>query len=197
MRGLKNRSALQVVHRVVGVVRRRVARRALALAEEHFLRRSSRTRSPGRDRACRRTVELRRRREVEQRLELGHEVDLAAALEDVDALLRRDHRIAVEVRGALLELGEVLDRLERALRAEQPLDVHAAERRRVDPMAELLRPDVADEVRRRRSCARSRGSRSSSRRGSARSERRSSVCVELLLRERRHEQPQAFDLLRD
>ena len=54
-------------------------------------------------------AELRRRREVEQLLELGHEVDLAAALEDVDALLGGDHRIAVEVGGALLELGEVLD----------------------------------------------------------------------------------------
>ena len=54
-------------------------------------------------------VELRRRREVEQLLELGHEVDLAAALEDVDALLGGDDRVAVEVGGPLLELGEVLD----------------------------------------------------------------------------------------
>ena len=92
-------------------------------------------------------VQLRRRREIEQRLELGHEVHLAAALQDVDALLRGDHRVAVEVRGPLLELGEVLDRLQRPLRAEQPLDVHAAQRRRVDPVAELLRPDVADQVR--------------------------------------------------
>ena len=55
--------------------------------------------------------------------------------------------IAVEVGGALLELGEVLDALQRALRAEQPLDVHAAQGRRLDAVAELLRPDVADQVR--------------------------------------------------
>ena len=53
-------------------------------------------------------VELRRRRAVEQLLELRHVVDLAAALEDVDALLGRDDGVAVEVGGALLELGEVL-----------------------------------------------------------------------------------------
>jgi hypothetical protein len=41
---------------------------------------------------------------------------------------------------------EVLDGLQRALQAEQPLDVHAAQRRRLDPMAELLRPDVADQM---------------------------------------------------
>ena len=39
-------------------------------------------------------------------------------------------------------------RLQRPLRAEQPLDVDAAQRRRVDAVAELLRADVADQVRR-------------------------------------------------
>ena len=55
--------------------------------------------------------------------------------------------VAVEVGGPLLELGEVLDGLQRALRAEQALDVHAAQRRRVDAVAVLVRPDVADGVR--------------------------------------------------
>src|SRR6185436_21111931 len=86
-------------------------------------------------------------REVEERLELAHEVHLAPALEDVDALARRLLGVAVEVRGALLELGEVLDRLERALRAEEALHVDAAQRGRVDAVAELVRPDVADRVR--------------------------------------------------
>jgi hypothetical protein len=90
--------------------------------------------------------ELRRGREVEQRQELGHEMHLAAALEDVHILLGGDHRIAVEIGRALLELREVLDALERALRAEQPLDVHPAQRRRIDPVPELLRADVSDEV---------------------------------------------------
>src|SRR5439155_26858354 len=62
------------------------------------------------------------------------------------ALLGGEDGVAVEVGGALLELGEVLDGLERALRAEQALDVHAAQARGLDAPAELLRPDVTDLV---------------------------------------------------
>ena len=65
-----------------------------------------------------------------------------------------DDRVAVEVGRALLELGEVLDALQRPLRAEQPLDVHAAQAGRVDAVAELLRADVADQVRGARWCGR-------------------------------------------
>jgi hypothetical protein len=35
--------------------------------------------------------------------ELSHKMNLAAALQDVDALLRGDYRVTVEIRGALLE----------------------------------------------------------------------------------------------
>src|SRR5262249_46966788 len=73
-------------------------------------------------------------------------MDLAAALEDVDALLGGDDGVAVEVGGPLLELGEVFDGLQRTLRTEETLDIHAAERRGLDAMAELLRANVADEV---------------------------------------------------
>jgi hypothetical protein len=62
--------------------------------------------------------------------------------------LGRDDMVAVEVRGALLELGKVLHRLHSMLRAKQSLDVHAAQRRGVDAVAELLRADVADQMRR-------------------------------------------------
>ena len=51
-----------------------------------------------------------------------------------------DHNIAVEIGGALLEFGEVLDRLQGTLRAEESLDVDAAKRQRLDTMAKLLRP---------------------------------------------------------
>ena len=74
-------------------------------------------------------------------------MDLAAAIQDVDALLGGDHRVAVEVGRPLLELGEVLDAFQRPLRAEQPLDVHSPQRGRVEAVAELLRADVADQVR--------------------------------------------------
>ncbi len=77
---------LQVVHQVVGVVRRRVAGRALALAEEDLL---AALLAFGRLRRVElaEEVELRGRWEVEEFLELGHEVDLAAAFERVNALL--------------------------------------------------------------------------------------------------------------
>jgi len=91
-------------------------------------------------------VELGCGREVEDVHDLAHEVNLAAALEDVDALLGGDNRVAVEVRRALLELGEVLDRLQSALGAEEALDADAPERRRVEAVPELLWPDVAHEV---------------------------------------------------
>src|SRR5207247_1210775 len=57
-------------------------------------------------------------------------------------------RVAVEVGGSLLELGEVLDRAQRALRAEQSLDVHTAQGRCVNAVAEGLRADVPHQVRR-------------------------------------------------
>ena len=48
-------------------------------------------------------------REIEEFLELGHRVHLTAPFEGIDPLLLGDHRIAVEIRGALFKFGEVLD----------------------------------------------------------------------------------------
>src|ERR1700752_2837903 len=80
-------------------------------------------------------------------------MNLRAALQDVQAFLGSNNRVAIEVGGALLELREVLDRPERTLRAEEALDVHPAQRRRLDAAAVLLRADVADEVERSRRVA--------------------------------------------
>jgi hypothetical protein len=49
-----------------------------------------------------------------------------ATLENVYALLRRDHVVTIEIGAPLLEFGEVLDRFERTLRAKQPLNEHAS-----------------------------------------------------------------------
>ena len=138
-------------------------------------------------------VELGGRREVEQGLELGHEMDLAAAVERVDALLGGRDRVAVEIGGPLLELGEVLDRFQGPLRAEQPLDVHAAEAGRVDAVAELLRADVADQVRGRVGVAVDMAVETDH---ATMGGQRAAVqrLVELLLRERRDQQPQPFEL---
>jgi hypothetical protein len=53
----------------------------------------------------------------------------------VDALLGGDDVVAIEVGAALLELGEVLDALQGALRSEESLDVDAPQRGGVDPMS--------------------------------------------------------------
>src|SRR5437016_3599292 len=99
-----------------------MASRALALAEEDLL-------APhlGLCRLCgielAENVELGRLRKVQHLLEIGHEIDLAAALERVHAFLRGRDDVTVEVGGALLEFGEILDRLQGTLGAEEPLNV--------------------------------------------------------------------------
>ena len=52
---------------------------------------------------------------------------LAAALQDVNALLGGDDRVAVEIGRSLFKLREILDAPQSALRAKEPLDVHAAQ----------------------------------------------------------------------
>lgn len=70
---------------------------------------------------------LRCRGEVQECLDLCHEMHLAAWFEHVDPLLCRDHRIAIEVGRALVELRKILHTLHRPLRSEQPSDVRAAQ----------------------------------------------------------------------
>src|SRR5258707_12319535 len=74
-------------------------------------------------------------------------MNLAAALQDVDALLCGDYRVTVEIRGALLKLSEVFNGLESTLGTEETLDVHTPESRRLDAVAELLRPNITDQMR--------------------------------------------------
>ena len=64
--------------------------------------------------------------EIEDRLELGHEVDLAPSFEDVHTFYLSLHRVAVKVRGALFEFGEIFHRLHGSLRSEQALDIQSA-----------------------------------------------------------------------
>ena len=51
-------------------------------------------------------------------------MNLAAAFEQTDALLCRNHRISIEIGSALLEFGKVFDGLQCSLRSEEPLDVY-------------------------------------------------------------------------
>ena len=137
----------QIVHQPVGVIRRRVAGRAVAFAEEqlfaaHFaFRRLRAVETPE-------EVQLRRGRKIEQLLNLRHVVNLRAAIQNVQPLLGRKHRVAVEVSGALFKFGKVFDGLQRALRAEQSLNVDATQAGRFDAPAIFLRTDVTDQMRR-------------------------------------------------
>src|SRR5262245_32027686 len=72
---------------------------------------------------------------------------LAAALQDIHALLLRLNRVSVKIRRALFELGEILDRFQGSLRAKQTLDVDATETGSIDAVAILIRSDVAHGVR--------------------------------------------------
>src|ERR1700688_675216 len=105
------------MHQIVRVIGWNMAARALALTEEDLLAVHFGWRRPSGNELAE-DVELGRGREVQHLLEVGHKVDLAAALERVNALLRSDHGVAVEISGALLELGEILDRFQGTLRAE-------------------------------------------------------------------------------
>src|SRR5450755_2342297 len=146
-RRLEKALDLEIVHQVIGVVGRGVADTALALAEEDLLP----AQLSGSGLAwieLSEHVELRCRREPQHLLELGHDVDLMAALENVYALLRRDHIFTVEIGAPLLEFGEILNRFERALRAKQPLNEHASQSGGGDAMAGLRRTSIGRKMRR-------------------------------------------------
>src|SRR5262245_57951318 len=137
---------LQVMHQVVGVIGRNVTDRAVRLAEEERL--AAQLRLAGLRRVeTAIDVKLRRGRKVEQFLHLGHEMNLAAALQRVDAFLGGDDLVAVEVSAALFELGEVFNRSQSALRTEEALDIDSAQGGRVYPPPVSLRADVADQMR--------------------------------------------------
>ena len=143
---LEEALGLEIVHQVVGIVRRGVAGAAPALAEEDLLAAQLGGGSLARIKLAEH-VEFRCRRETELLLEFRHQVDLVDATEDIQALLGADHVVTVEICSGLLELGEIFDGLERALRAEQPLDLHAAQRRRDDAVPDFLRSGIGRKVR--------------------------------------------------
>src|SRR5215475_2390412 len=144
---LEKALGLEIVHQVVGIVGRGVADTALALAEEYLL--PAQLGGSGLARIeLSEHVELRRWRESKHCLELGHDIDLMAALENVDALLRSDDMVTIEIGASLLELREILDRFQRALRAKQPLNEHPSQSGSVDAMAGLQRTSIGRKMRR-------------------------------------------------
>ena len=136
---------LQVVHQIIGEIRSRMAGPTLSFAEENLL---SMELSSGSFLGIKSAVDIqfRRGRKIQKLLELSHKMNLATALQDVDALLCGDYRVTVEIRGALLKLSEIFNSLESTLGTEETLDVDPAESRCVNTMAKLLRANIADQM---------------------------------------------------
>src|SRR5450432_4268212 len=111
---LEKSLCLEIVHQVVSVIRGLMTFHALRLAEEQLLAAHfRRIRLPGIEFAIH--PEFRSRGEVQQFLKLRHGVYLAPPVENVHALLLRNHWVPIEISGALFKLGEVLDALQRSL----------------------------------------------------------------------------------
>lgn len=102
---------LEIVHQIVGKVRTRMTDGALRLPEEQFLTPDLALRGKRRVKLAQ-NVQLGGRWKVEKCLELSHEMNLAAAFQRIDTLLRSCSDVTIEVGGTLFKLGEVLDCLE-------------------------------------------------------------------------------------
>src|SRR4051812_16273785 len=132
---------MQIMHEVVKVKRSRVAAGALAFAEEHILssgfglRRFRPVQPPG-DR-----IQLRSRREVEHVLHLRH-MTHSHSVQNVRPLLRRPDWVAVEIRGALLKLREVLHGAQAPLRSVDLLVEYSAQACGIQTEPSFLRPDI-------------------------------------------------------
>lgn len=137
---------LQIVHVVVHERRLRdMALRAAALAHEHaltcqFLLAGQMGIEPAE------RVELRRRRKIDDVLHLRHHRHLVCAIGQVDALPGSADMIAVEVCGALLEFGKILDRAQRPFRPMDLLVEQTAQAGRVETEARGLRPDIGRQM---------------------------------------------------
>src|SRR3954451_6107513 len=90
-------------------------------------------------------VQLRGRREVEHVLSLSH-VRYVHARDFLKTLLHRADRVAVEVRGPLFELGEILHGPQAALRSMDLLIEHAPQTHRVQPESPVLRSNVGAQM---------------------------------------------------
>ena len=135
----------QIVHLVVEVEGRRMADPTLPLPEEDLLAQVLLLRRLGEVQRPERR-QLRGGGEVEHVLHLRHHGHLAGAVGEVDAFFGGGHLIAVEVGGALFELGEILHGPERPLGAVDLLIEHAAQADGVDAETRGLRAVIRVEV---------------------------------------------------
>src|SRR6266851_3938828 len=185
---------LKVMHAVVGVVRRLMARRTLPLTEEYFLAVHL---CGGRLGGIQLAIpsQLRGWGKVQDLLKFAHKMNLAASLENVDTFFGGDDRVPVKISSALFELSEIFHRFQRPLGTEETLDVNAAQRRRFDPVPEFLRTNVSDEM----ECAVGPTVCVTIKAGDSAARLHGTTIVrliELLLRKGSEQQPQPFDLLR-
>src|SRR5437764_1669883 len=117
----------------------------LRFAKEKFLPANLAFIRFGRVEAGSRRVQFRRGRKVEHILHLRHVTDLHA-IDNVRTFLEGVNLIAVEVGRALLELGEVFDGTQTALRAMHLLIEKSAQTDGVEPHSPLLWPIIGIQV---------------------------------------------------
>src|SRR4051794_6322855 len=116
---------MEIVHQMIEVERRRVTARAFAFAEEDIFSPSfSRRGFRAVETSCH-WIQLRRWREIEHVLGLRHMTD-PDAVQDVCPFFEGANRIAIEVCGALLKLGEVFYRTKATLGAVDLLVEHTS-----------------------------------------------------------------------
>ena len=133
------------------------------------------------------------RRKIDDVLHLRHHRHLVIAVEQVHALALRAHLVAVEVGGALLELGEVLDRTKGTLGAVDLLVEQAPQTGGINPEPIRLRADIRRQVESRVGVKV--GVTIQASHAAARLSAFAILgLIEFLLRERGEQKPQPFDL---
>src|SRR5579871_299628 len=87
-------------------------------------------------------IEFRRRGKIDDVLHLRHHRHMVESIRKMDALALRTHVVAVEIRGTLLELSEILDRTQGSFRSVNSLVEHPSQAHRIKAKTRGLRPDV-------------------------------------------------------
>ncbi len=122
-------------------------------------------------------------------------MNLRASFENIDPLFGCHALITVKVGGPLFEFSEIFNGFQCALRAKEPLNTYSTQGRCFDPVPELLRPNIANQM----VCSVCVPVGMTIKTGNAKAGAVSSPVfggIKLLLRELGNQQAQSFELLR-
>src|SRR5450759_2548083 len=73
-------------------------------------------------------------------------MNLRASFENVYSFFGCHGMISIKVGCALFKFGEIFNGFKRSLRSKKPLNIHSPQGRRFDPVPELLRSDISNQV---------------------------------------------------